>query len=189
MFNLGKSIAEWREQMLAAGITFPVPLEELEIHLREEIERQMKSGLNEAEAFDASVEKIGESHTIQNEFNKVKATREVIKMLTTALGVALMLVGIPFVTGLGFALLLFVTVDGLLKVGRRKHAWFLFLSWTAWAIFSLACRLQDGTLAQVFIRKPLPLWYRAIFVCIWLGCAIGHFRQQRKKQKSDIMTA
>ena len=43
-----KSIAEWREQMLAAGIKTPVPLEELEIHLREEIEQQMKSGFERA---------------------------------------------------------------------------------------------------------------------------------------------
>ena len=44
MFDLEQSIAEWRRQMLAAGIKTPVPLEELEIHLREEIEQQMKSG-------------------------------------------------------------------------------------------------------------------------------------------------
>ena len=46
--------------MLAAGIKSPVPLEELEIHLREEIEQHIKSGLNEAEAFQAVVEKIGQ---------------------------------------------------------------------------------------------------------------------------------
>ena len=51
MFDLEQSIAEWRQQMLAAGIKTPVPLEELEIHLREEIERQMKSGLNEQTGF------------------------------------------------------------------------------------------------------------------------------------------
>ena len=42
MFDLEKSIAEWRKQMLSAGIKTPVPLEELEIHLREEIEQQIK---------------------------------------------------------------------------------------------------------------------------------------------------
>jgi hypothetical protein len=46
MFNLEQSIIEWRKQMLAAGIKTPVPLDELEIHLREEIERQMASGLD-----------------------------------------------------------------------------------------------------------------------------------------------
>jgi hypothetical protein len=60
MFNLDQNISEWRRQMLAAGIKTPVPLEELEIHLREEIEQHIKSGLNEAEAFQAAVEKIGQ---------------------------------------------------------------------------------------------------------------------------------
>ena len=39
MFDLEQSISEWRRQMLAARIPTPVPLEELEIHLREEIRR------------------------------------------------------------------------------------------------------------------------------------------------------
>jgi len=37
MFNLEPSIAEWRRQMLAAGVKTPVPLEELESHLRDEL--------------------------------------------------------------------------------------------------------------------------------------------------------
>src|SRR6202142_3402068 len=71
MPDLEKSIAEWRRQMLAAGIKTPVPLEELEIHLREEIERQMKSGICEAEAFNVATEKIGLAQTVQNEFKKL----------------------------------------------------------------------------------------------------------------------
>ena len=39
MFDLEQAIAGWRRQMLAAGIQSPVPLEELGIHLRDEIER------------------------------------------------------------------------------------------------------------------------------------------------------
>jgi hypothetical protein len=76
MFNLEQAIVEWRRQMLAAGVKTPVPLEELESHLREEIERQTKSGSNEAEAFKSAVQKIGSAHTIQNEFEKVEATEE-----------------------------------------------------------------------------------------------------------------
>ena len=70
MFDLEKSIAEWRRQMLAAGIKTPVPLEELEIHLREEIEQQMKSGLNEQQAFNSAVQKIGQGETLNSEFGK-----------------------------------------------------------------------------------------------------------------------
>jgi hypothetical protein len=76
MFDLEQSIADWRRQMLAAGIKTPVPLEELEIHLREEVERQMKSGLDEAEAFKASVQKIGQAHMIRDEFKKVETTKK-----------------------------------------------------------------------------------------------------------------
>ena len=44
MFNLGKAIAEWREETLAAGIGTPVPLDELENHLREDVKNQIQSG-------------------------------------------------------------------------------------------------------------------------------------------------
>jgi hypothetical protein len=70
MLNLEQAIADWRRQMLAAGIKTPVPLEELEIHLRDEIEEQMKSGLDEEEAFRSAVQKIGQAQMIQNEFEK-----------------------------------------------------------------------------------------------------------------------
>jgi hypothetical protein len=39
MFDLEQSIATWRRQMLDAGIKAPVPLEELESHLRDDIEQ------------------------------------------------------------------------------------------------------------------------------------------------------
>ena len=61
MFDLEKAIAEWRRQMLAAGIKTPVPLEELESHLREDIERQMKSGLSAQRAFEIAMENIGQA--------------------------------------------------------------------------------------------------------------------------------
>jgi hypothetical protein len=70
MFNLEQSIAEWRRQMLAAGIKTPVPLEELEIHLREEIEWQTKSGLKEQKAFEVSVQRIGQPKMLNSEFKK-----------------------------------------------------------------------------------------------------------------------
>jgi hypothetical protein len=71
MFNLDHAISEWRKQMLAAGIKTPVPLEELEIHLREEIERQMISGLNEQQSFVFAVGEIGQPKKLKNEFQKV----------------------------------------------------------------------------------------------------------------------
>jgi len=73
MFDLEQSIAEWRKQMLAAGIKTPVPLEELEIHLREEIERQMKAGSNEQQAFETATASIGQTKLLKMEFKKIDA--------------------------------------------------------------------------------------------------------------------
>src|ERR1035438_621131 len=76
MFDLEKSIADWRKQMLAADIQTPVPLEELEIHLREEIERQLNSGANEPRALEIAMQKIGNAKMLKDEFGKNKFTKE-----------------------------------------------------------------------------------------------------------------
>jgi len=70
MFNLEQSISEWRRRMLAAGIKTPVPLEELENHLREEIETQMRSGITAERAFAMAVERIGDASRLREEFEK-----------------------------------------------------------------------------------------------------------------------
>jgi len=91
MFNLEQSIAQWRVQMLAAGIKSPVPLEELEIHLREEIERQIKSGLNERQAFEISIQQIGQAQTLDREFKKSERTfmKQIIIILAALFGMVM----------------------------------------------------------------------------------------------------
>ena len=74
MFNLKQAITEWRQQMLAAGIKTPVPLEELESHLRDEIEQRMKAGLSEATAFEAAVRNVGGPQWVRAEFAKIEAS-------------------------------------------------------------------------------------------------------------------
>ncbi len=70
MFDLNQAIGEWRQQMLAAGIQTPVPLEELEIHLREEIEQRMQSGADEQKAFAMASAMIGQPEPLKSEFKK-----------------------------------------------------------------------------------------------------------------------
>jgi hypothetical protein len=84
MFDLEKSIADWRQQMLAAGIRTPVPLEELEIHLRDEIERQVQSGLSRQQVFGIAVKKIGQAPELKSEFKKVNALMEIQKIIKLA---------------------------------------------------------------------------------------------------------
>jgi hypothetical protein len=71
MFDLDHAIMEWRRQMLAAGIQTPVPLVELEIHLREEIAQRMESGLNEQKAFETAAGRIGKANPLKQEFQKI----------------------------------------------------------------------------------------------------------------------
>ena|ERR1039458_7377903 len=86
MFDLEEKISEWRRQMLAAGIKTPVPLEELEIHLREEIEQHIKSGLNDSQAFQAAIEEIGQAHLLQKEFKKVEKGHKIIRAILLVIG-------------------------------------------------------------------------------------------------------
>ena len=99
MFDLEKAIAEWRRQMLAAGIQTPVPLEELEIHLRDEIERQTKAGLNPQYAFTSAVQKLGSAHTVQTEFMKVDKTHGALKWKLMEIGLTLATILVPLLFG------------------------------------------------------------------------------------------
>lgn len=92
MFDLETAITEWRKQMLAAGIQTPVPLEELEVHLREEIEQQMKSGLDVQSAFEAAVRQIGQAKVLRKEFKKVERTL-MKKIIVILLGIFGILIG------------------------------------------------------------------------------------------------
>ena len=73
-------------------------MDELELHLREEIEREMKSGLslNEQEAFHFSVLKFGEVHAVRNEFKKSERTF-MKRILIVLVGIFGVLFGTAFI--------------------------------------------------------------------------------------------
>jgi len=56
--------------MLAAGIRTPVPLEELESHLRDDIEAQMEAGMDAPRAFASATTRIGPAAELRGEFQK-----------------------------------------------------------------------------------------------------------------------
>src|SRR5262245_56925287 len=92
MFELEQTISVWRREMLAAGVKTPVPLEELERHLREAIERQMKSGTSAEKAFEISVRQMGGSQILNREFEKTERTI-MKKPLIILVGILAVLVG------------------------------------------------------------------------------------------------
>jgi hypothetical protein len=111
MFHLEQAIARWRQQMLAAGVKTPVPLEELEIHLREDIEQQTKSGTNAPLAFEIAVQQIGKANMLKNEFEKVDGTKvaRTLKQYRTIMVACLGAVSLFWASGL------------LLKVGNLSE--------------------------------------------------------------------
>jgi hypothetical protein len=75
MRNLNDEIAEWRNRMAAGGIKSPVVLDELESHLREDVERHVRAGQSEDDAFAAAVRRIGESDLLKAEFAKIAESK------------------------------------------------------------------------------------------------------------------
>jgi hypothetical protein len=99
MFDLNQSVREWRQQMLAAGIKAPVPMEELENHLRDDIEQRIRSGVDSHRAFQMSVQQIGEARSLKTEFERVANNeRKLMKRgLIIGAGIIGVLVGMAFV--------------------------------------------------------------------------------------------
>jgi Clp amino terminal domain, pathogenicity island component len=86
MFDLEQAISRWRRQMLAAGIRTAESLDELENHLREEVEKQIKSGQNPTQAFETAIDQIGRPAVLKKEFAKVDGPWPVWKKLRTLFG-------------------------------------------------------------------------------------------------------
>jgi hypothetical protein len=72
MFNLEQAIAEWRRQMLAAGLKTGRRLDELESHLREEISALKSAGASESVAFEQAAARLGSPRSVYTEFNKIR---------------------------------------------------------------------------------------------------------------------
>jgi len=74
MFDLENEIAAWRLQTADAVGHAPEVLEELEGHLRDDIEQQMRAGLDAPHAFAEAVRHMGKTEVLQEEFAKVPET-------------------------------------------------------------------------------------------------------------------
>jgi hypothetical protein len=71
MHNLEKSITEWRKTMMAAPAVSHETLDELENHLRENVEQLVRSGMTEPDAFEHAVAQLGGARMIGSEFRKL----------------------------------------------------------------------------------------------------------------------
>jgi hypothetical protein len=70
MFNLSKALDDWRNQMVSEGIRPGFVLDELESHLREEVENQIGMGTPGEQAFQMAIASLGHGIELKNEFRR-----------------------------------------------------------------------------------------------------------------------
>ena len=80
MFDLEKQIGLWRHHLQLRGSLSESDIDELESHLRDEMDDLKKSGLSDDEAFLLSVKRLGNIDMISREYSKVN-TENVWKQL------------------------------------------------------------------------------------------------------------
>jgi len=71
MFSLNKEINKWREALLERQTCKTSDLDELESHLRDEIDQLKLNGLSEQEAFMVGTHRLGDTEILADEFAKV----------------------------------------------------------------------------------------------------------------------
>jgi hypothetical protein len=70
MRDLDQLIAAWRRELSAGGIKSPQALDELESHLREDVQRRVKAGATTEQAFESAVRRLGSIDALNVEFRK-----------------------------------------------------------------------------------------------------------------------
>ncbi len=163
MFNLEEAIASWRKQLSASGINSPAILDELEDHLRLEMERQVQKGLPSHRAFDAAIQKIGTSKVLQEEFTKAACCGEnrERKYKLAGMGIA----------ALGYALPIGLSGRHLLSQLNVREQWQATAAF-AFTILSLFSGLMAYRVLPVIPDKHFRTRVQfAIFlpVLLWVG--------------------
>jgi hypothetical protein len=95
MFDLEQAIANWRRELAASGLGSSEVIDELESHLRDDLEEQAeqaRGNSDEERVFRMAVQRIGQAAVLEAEFHKVGGIKRVQERLKVAF---LTLAGIP----------------------------------------------------------------------------------------------
>ena len=138
MPSLEHLIADWRKTMTAAGKVSPETLDELENHLRENVDALVRSRITESEAFHRAAAQLGGAAALASEFQKldpstwwpVRVVVAIGLVLAVALGIllfahfdprrsGLLLAAHVFTVTLGYASTYLVGALGVCFVSQR----------------------------------------------------------------------
>ena len=176
MFDLEEAISEWHRQMQSAGIRSPEPLEELEIHLREDVERGKRAGLTAQAAFEMAAQRMGQVDGLKAEFEKAGRFRQCCAVnhnriyVTALVAFLIALLSLNLVRAPGFdsrALAVYFQSGGARNVGGGLMG--MYSVFTGGGFEKMhACYSVGNTLI-------LPLFFRpwATAFCLFYSVAIG----------------
>jgi len=86
MFNLEAQIKAWRAQLIRTGLDNPQSITELEGHLREDVEQQIRLGASPHQALEGAAGRIGNVEALKREFAKAGPSRRL--QISRLLGIA-----------------------------------------------------------------------------------------------------
>ncbi|MDB6059185.1 MAG: hypothetical protein JWO95_3029 [Verrucomicrobiales bacterium] len=158
MFNLEQAVAQWRERLLRAGIERESSLDELECHLRDDIDRQIINGLNLEQSFQVAIGQIGSATSLKSEFTKVQTSKEDPmnhnRIYTATLWVFAVYNCIIIAAGLYYWAVLGQTNEPMGRYPAWALQWMFALTcvYTVLIFATLVARRKDHTLGERFSR-------------------------------------
>jgi hypothetical protein len=91
MFDLDQPIAKWRQQLVAAGMTTPEVLDELEKPSARRDSAAIEKRKNFARSFGTAVQNLGTAPALKNEFRKIKDPISIVERLMIGISVFLVI--------------------------------------------------------------------------------------------------
>lgn len=99
MSDVEKRIEQWRNALRTSDAFGISDIDELESHLREEMERLRPLGLSETESFLVARHRLGEAQALETEYEKVNADRRSLLRMSWMVGGVLVYVLAGYIAG------------------------------------------------------------------------------------------
>lgn len=214
MPDLETQITAWRRQMQAAGFNAPSTLDELESHLREEIDRLRATGVSETEVLSLAVSRLGHPAAMQAEFKKLgRPALSVANVVTAVWAVVILLLGVAFYPRLLAGKLNALLLTHILTVTAGYLAAFVVggcgMAWVCWqwrrgiaparheslsrtafrfTRFAAGFTLIGVVLGMIWSRPNLGAYFTGDYVEVGGICAAAWFLALWLAQRSPRLT-
>ncbi len=180
MFELENAVTDWRAGLKNAGSCTNADIEELETHLREQIDHLLRCELTEEEAFLIASRRLGDTSTLTHEFQKINGgsifTRRLFWMVAGILTYLLTMSASSVVTQVCTTLASLGGMRGVSLVVVNIVAKFLSLGvalvllYTFWRSRS-ACA-QSSRLIRSWPGKIVLVWFVALAMLLFTAIQI-----------------